>query len=440
MERAEHSFPRLAIDGSRLSASLRPGRQRGLRFAEATAKLAPMPLQVAIVGAGPAGLYAAERLLRDSAGVTVIDRLPSPYGLVRYGVAGDHQSTKNVERVLSRVFQKGAAYVGGVTLGTDVTLDELRQCFDAVLLATGAPRERRLGVPGEDLPHVFGSLRVTGLMNAHPDHAAIALPTGVREVVIVGAGNVALDVARLLAKQPDEFGGSDVDPALAETIAAWPLQRIHVVARRGAGETRFTPLELSELGKLARARPVVDPADLPPADGKILALFHSFTQMTEPKPVEILFHFNRSLRSIGPHEVELTTGERLPADLVVTAIGQEAGDLCGLPLDGGHLANTDGHVRPGIYAVGWAKRGGTGVIGTNRNESQEVAELLLRQVQPDGKGGAECLAALLRERGITAWSFDDWQKLDAAEKAAAPEGRVRRKLWRGEEFSKVRGG
>lgn len=397
-----------------------------------------MPLQVAIVGAGPAGLYAAERLLKDGAGVVVIDRLASPYGLVRYGVAGDHQSTKNVERVLSRVFQKGGTYVGGVALGGDLSLDELQQCFDAVLLATGAPRERRLGVPGEDLPHVFGSLRVTGLMNAHPDHAAIDLPRGVREVVIVGAGNVALDVARVLAKQPDEFAGSDIDPALVDAIAAWPLRRIHIVARRGAGETRFTPVELGELGHLKRARPIVNAADIPDGDTKILALFRSFLGMTEPKPVEILFHFNRALRSISPQDVELNTGERLAADLVVTAIGQEAGDLVGLPLENGHFANEQGRVRPGIYAVGWAKRGGSGVIGTNRNESQEVAELLLREVQPAGKGGAACLAAMLREKGLKPWSFDDWVKLDAAEKAGAPEGRVRRKLWREDELGKVR--
>ena len=398
-----------------------------------------MPLQVAIVGAGPAGLYAAERLLKDGAGVVVIDRLASPYGLVRYGVAADHQSTKNVERVLARVFQKGASYVGGVTLGSDVSLEDLTRCFDAVILATGAPRERRLGVPGEDLPHVFSSLAVTGLMNVHPDHAGLALPQAVRSAVIVGAGNVALDVARVLAKQPDEFGGSDLDPALAEAIAAWPLGRIHIVARRGAGETRFTPVELGELGHLKRARPVINPADIPEGDSKILTLFRGFRAMTEARPVEIHFHFNRSLRSISAHEVELNTGERLPADLVITAIGQEAGDLCGLPLENGHLANEHGRVRPGIYAVGWAKRGGSGVIGTNRNESQEVAELLLREVQPAAKGGAGCLAALLAERGIKAWSFDDWTKLDTAEKAAAPEGRVRRKLWRDEELGKARG-
>ena len=397
-----------------------------------------MSLRVAIVGAGPAGLYAAERLQKEGAEVTVIDRLPAPYGLVRYGVAADHQSTKNVERVLSRVFQKGAAFFGGVDLGRDLSMEELRGCFDAVMLATGAPSERRLGIRGEDLPHVFGSLRITGLMNAHPDHAAIELPRDVREVVIVGAGNVALDVVRVLAKVPEEFAGSDFDPALAEVIAAWPLNRIHIVARRGAGETRFSPLELSELGKLKRARPVVDPADIPPEDTKILNLFRGFVADQEPKPVEIVFHFNRSLRSIEPHAVVLSTGERLPADLVVTAIGQEVGDLFGQARAGGHLANDGGRVAPGLYCVGWAKRGGTGVIGTNRNESQEVAEALLREVQPGEKGGAACLAALLAGRGLRPWSFADWQKLDTAERAAAPAQRVRRKFWRAEELERAR--
>jgi ferredoxin--NADP+ reductase len=308
-----------------------------------------------------------------------------------------------------------------------------------VVLATGAQRERRLGIPGEDLPHVVGSLSITGLMNAHPDHAAMELPRGVREVVIVGAGNVALDVARVLAKTPEEFTGSDFDPALAEAIAAWPLQRIHIVARRGAGETRFSPLELSEFGKLARARPVVDPTDVPPEDSKILALFRQFAAETAEKPVEILFHFNRQLRSIDSEGVTLTTGERLRADLVVTAIGQEAGDLCGLALAGGHLANENGRVAPGLYCVGWAKRGGTGVIGTNRNESQDVADGLLAEVQPANKGGAACLAALVAERGVNPWSFDDWQKLDVAEKAAAPPQRVRRKFWREEELETARG-
>jgi len=399
-----------------------------------------MPIQVAIVGAGPAGLYAAERLQRAEAGIVVLDRLPAPYGLVRYGVAPDHQSTKNVERVLGRIFQKGAVYAGGVTLGQDVSLADLQGCFDAVVLATGAPHERRLGIPGEQLPHVFGSLAITGHYNVHPDHGEVVLPEGVREIVIVGAGNVALDVARVLAKAPDEFAGSDMDPALAERIAAWPLRRIHIVARRGAAETRFTPIEVGELGHLKRARVAIDPADIPEGDSKVLTHLRAFAAGGEPKPVEIVFHFNRQLRSISPHEVELSSGERLPADLVITAIGQEIGAFLGLPLEAGHLKNEAGRVAPGLYAVGWAKRGGSGVIGTNRNDSQEVAELLLREVEPAGKGGADCLAALLKERGIRPWSFEDWQKLEAAEKAAAAPARVRRKLWRAEDVERARGG
>ena len=220
---------------------------------------------VAIIGSGPAGCYLADQLLRlvPDSSIDILERLPAPFGLIRYGVAPDHQGTKAIARVLDRVLSRERVnFFGNVEVGRDVRLDELMSLYDAVVLATGATRDRKLAIPGEDLRGVIASGAFTGWYNSHPDHRAPRVQ-GVRSVVIIGNGNVAIDVARILAKGPAELAGSDLSPDVTAWLTTQPIETIHIVGRRAAADAKFTEHELAELGTLERARPVVvDPAAL----------------------------------------------------------------------------------------------------------------------------------------------------------------------------------
>lgn len=395
-------------------------------------------LKVAVVGAGPAGLYAVERLAKQpGVEIDLIERLATPFGLVRYGVAADHQSTKGVARTLARPLDKGqAAFHGGVALGGAVSLDELRGLYDAVVLAIGAGRDRRLGVPGEELPGVVGSARFVGWLNAHPDHLERPLPARpVRHAVVVGAGNVAIDIARVLAKTPEELAASDLDPEIAAELASWPLERVTFLVRRGPEEVRFTPLELEELGKLARAQPLVPATALPPlaeGEAKTLTLLRGWTA-DAGKPLTLDFRFQAAPAAFEGEvllgAVRLADGDSLPADLAVTCIGYDCEGLPGLPARSGCLAEGEGPLGPGLYVVGWAGRGPSGTIPTNRAESHRVVEALLAAERPAGKAGRAGLLALLATRGVAPIDWAAWQAQDAAEKAAAVAPAPRRK-WR----------
>jgi pyridine nucleotide-disulfide oxidoreductase len=402
-------------------------------------------LHIAIVGSGPAGCYLAERLVREApaARIDIIDRLPTPYGLVRAGVAPDHQSTKAVSRIFDRVLARdGVGFWGNVEIGREVTLDELRGLYDAVVIATGAPRDRRLGVPGEDLPGVIQSGRFVGWLNRHPDHADTSFDlAAVRSAVVIGNGNVALDVVRLLAKTQAELAQSDIAPAVEQALAAMPLETIHIVGRRGPAEAGFSPHELGELGALARAQPIVDAADLPPADEApnkpVIAILADFaSRPAATKPLAIRFHFRAGpARFAGTRRVETAhfTGSAgtelvLPADLVVTCIGYRAASCCTLMPENGVFANTGGLIAPGLYIVGWAKRGPSGTIATNRAEAHDVAQRLLAEIVPDGRSGGAGLAALLAERGARRIDHAGWLRIDAAERGRAQPGRPREKF------------
>jgi hypothetical protein len=404
-----------------------------------------LTLQVAIVGSGPAGCYLAERLVRIAPGcrIDIIDRLPTPYGLVRAGVAPDHQSTKAITRVFDRVLtREGVAFWGNVEIGRDVTLAELRELYDAVVIATGAPRDRRLDVPGEALPGIIRSGEFVGWLNRHPDHfdASIDL-AGVRSAVVIGNGNVALDVARLLAKTRAELANSDIAPEIENVLGAMTLDTIHIVGRRGPEDAGFSPQELGELGELARAEPIVDMADLPVPEGTrnpaIIAQLRAFAERPAPaKPLAIRFHFHaRPTGFGGTGRVELARFTRaeggelaLPADLVVTCIGYHAVPCCTLAAEGGVFINTAGRIATGLYVVGWAKRGPSGTIATNRAESHAVAERLVAEVAPAGRPGGAALAADLAERGVRRIDYADWLRIDVAERARAEAGRPRRKF------------
>ena len=420
---------------------------------------------IAVIGSGPAGYYtaeAAQKQFGDELRVDIIDRLPVPFGLIRTGVAPDHQSIKAVSRRYEQVaLSDTVRFVGNVTVGKDVSIAELGELYDAVVLATGAPSDRPLGIPGEDLPGVIGSAAFVGWYNGHPDFADLDPPLASGEFAVIGNGNVALDVARVLAKTSAEFDGADIVGHAFDALGAAKARNITIVGRRGPHQIGMTPKELGELGHLERARPVVDPADLPPADAdaaldpgqrKSVSHLRNFAVLSGngvDKPVTISFDFfARPVAVEGDGKVErlivertkldesgaaVGTGETyaIPCGMVIAAIGYKTAPIPGVPYDDklGRFTNEEGRVAPGLYAVGWARRGPTGTIGTNRPDGFMIVETIAAdQPEPSGKQGRQGLDALLAARGVAPVTFRDWQNIDKAEIARARAGAPREKF------------
>ena len=417
---------------------------------------------IAVIGSGPAGYYTAEgcqKAFGDQVRVDIVDRLPVPYGLIRTGVAPDHQSIKGVSRRYeATALADNIRFVGNVTVGRDVTVAELTDLYDAVVLATGAPSDRALGIPGDDLPGVVGSAAFVGWYNGHPDFAGLAPPLHGPGAVVVGAGNVALDVARILAKTGDEFTGSDIVAHALGQLGEHAIETVTILARRGPHQIAMTPKELGELGDLSRAVPIVDPADLPPtADDaaldpgqrKAVAHLRAFTERRDDKPITVAFDFYAMpIRIEGDGHVERVIVERtridpdgrtvgtgetyaLPAAMVVACIGYRTPPIDGVPYDTrlGRFANIEGRIAPGLYAVGWARRGPTGTIGTNRPDGFMIAEHIAADTIGDsGKRGRIGLDEMLAARGVDIVTFRDWQAIERAETANARAGAPREKF------------
>jgi len=428
--------------------------------------------QYAIIGSGPAGYYTAEALLKGGAQIDLIDRLPTPYGLVRSGVAPDHQSLKAVANRFEKVsLSEGSRFVGNVAIGRDVSIAELLDLYDAVVLATGAPNDRALSIPGSDLPGVIGSAAFVGWYNGHPDFADLDPPLGSPDAAVIGNGNVALDIARILAKTRAEFTGSDIVNRALDALEGSAVRRITILGRRGPHQIAMTPKELGELGHLEVAAPLLEPADLPPeADDaaldpgqrKSVALLRAFAAGAPPKPKAIIFDFFAKPLAIegdGRAErliVERTrltpdlkaegTGETyaVPCSLVVSAIGYQTPPIEGVPFDeaGGRFANVGGRIADRLYAVGWARRGPSGTIGTNRPDGYEVAEAVQSEAATGAAGriGGAGLDALLAGRGVDVIGFRGWQRIEAAEAARARAGSPREKFTRLEELIVAHGG
>ena len=419
---------------------------------------------VAIIGSGPAGFYSAEALQKlygDAVAIDLIDRLPVPYGLIRSGVAPDHQSIKAVyKRYEKTALGPNIRFLGHVCVGADVSIEELKGLYDAIILATGAPHDRPLGIPGSDLPGVVGSAAFVGWYNGHPDFAGLDPPLDVAAAAVIGNGNVALDVARILAKTRAEFAGSDIAGYALDALDRSRIRTIEVLGRRGPHQIAMTPKELGELGHLNAAAPKVDLADFPPAADdallepgmrKSVTHLRDFATLPHDKPKTIDFDFFAApVRVEGEGRVErlvvertrlddqlrsVGTGETYTVDcgLVVTCIGYQTPQLEGVPYEHGRgrFANADGVIGDGLYAVGWARRGPTGTIGTNRPDGFEVADKIAAACPPGssgGKAGGAGLDALLAARGAHPVAFSDWQKIDAAETARAREGSPREKF------------
>lgn len=418
---------------------------------------------IAVVGSGPAGYYtaeAAQKKFGEDVRVDIIDRLPVPYGLIRFGVAPDHQSIKGVSKRYEAVnLTENVRFVGNVTVGRDVSIEELQSLYDAVVLATGAPNDRKMGIPGEDLPGVVGSAAFVGWYNGHPDFADLDPDLEGPGAVIVGNGNVALDVTRILAKTREEFHGADIVGHALDHLDHSGIRRITILGRRGPHQIAMTPKELGELGHLSRATPLVDAADLPPEGDdallepgmrKSVTHLRDFAAGTEvPRDIAVEFDFfampvavegdgrvermivertrlDADLRSVGTRERYV-----IPCRLVVACIGYQTPPIQGVPYEHGRgrFANDEGRILPGLYCVGWARRGPTGTIGTNRPDGFAIVDLIAEDV-PDnsGKYGRPALDALLDGRGVDVVTFRDWQNIDKAEIARARDGAPREKF------------
>jgi len=419
---------------------------------------------VAIIGSGPAGFYTAEALQKhygEDVAIDLIDRLPVPYGLIRSGVAPDHQSIKAVYRRYEKVgLSPNVRFVGNVTVGGDVSIAELQALYDAVILATGAPDDRLLAIPGSDLPGVVGSAAFVGWYNGHPDFAALAPRLDTPGAAVIGNGNVALDVARILSKTTGEFAGSDISDHALNSLARSDIRDIHILGRRGPHQIAMTPKELGELGHLGEAAPHVRPEDLPPLEDDALlepGMRKSVTHLRDfaaaaPTAKRKAIHFDffampvaiegddkverviverttltEDLRSVGTGETHA-----IPCGLVVTCIGYQTPPIEGVPFEHGRgrFANAEGVIGEGLYCVGWARRGPTGTIGTNRPDGFEVAEKIFATfgTANSGKGGPGALDGLLAARGARPVTFQDWQKIEAAEVDRARAGSPREKF------------
>ena len=436
------------------------------------------PLRVAVIGAGPAGIYAAEALTRQDdvpVAVDLIDRLPTPFGLVRHGIAPDHPKMRAIRDTLHRTLDDPQVrFVGNVDIGVDISLEELRRHVDAVVYTYGASLDRHLGIEGEDLPGSLAATELVAWYTGHPDadrarvEAALA---GVRSVVVVGVGNVALDVGRVLARTPAELEPTEMPQHVLDALAAAPVEQITVLGRRGPAQATFTTQELRELGELDGATVLVDPADLeldPAAEelaatdrnvSRNLAVLRGWTDhaATPGRTRLTLRFFRRPVRLLGTDrvtavEVERTavdadgramgTGELevLPADLVVRSVGYRGTPLPGLPVDerSGTVPHEAGRVlrggrpSPGEYAAGWIKRGPSGVVGHNKHDARETVAALLADAQ-DGtlrvEGPSDDLVDALVARGAEPVLLDDWRAIDAAEVALGETfGRARTTL------------
>ena len=425
-----------------------------------------MPVSVAIVGSGPAGFYTAGALLKSGADVEIdiIERLPTPYGLIRFGVAPDHAKTKNVQTSYARIAEdERVRYFGNVEVGRDVTVDELREIYDAVVLATGASVDRPLGIPGDDKAGIVGVAAFVGWYNGHPDFRDLAPPLDTKSVVVIGVGNVAVDVARVLTKTPAEMATTDLTDYAAEAIHAAPIADVHMVGRRGPAQAKFSNVELREMGHLEDCAPVIDasvipeavPGDVSERDARLiernLGTLREFTSLDPGKrrkrvhfvfyasPVEILggerveaVKLERTTVDEAGRAVGLGEFYEIPCGLVIPAIGYYSEPIVGVPFDSGRgrADSKEGFIDDGFYCVGWIKRGPSGVIGSNKPDGDKAAEMIVEAFPRGTKPGRSALTERLTERGVRMVGYEDWKKIDAAETAAATDGAPRAKLTR----------
>lgn len=446
------------------------------------------PLRVAVVGSGPSGFYAAEAILNGDivASVDMIERLPAPYGLVRYGVAPDHPKLKQAIQVYDTIAQHDRfKFFGNLTVGSDITVHELRRCYHAVIFACGAETDRHLGIPGEDLPGSHTATEFVGWYNGHPDYRDRTFDLASEAAVIIGHGNVAADVCRILAQPVSHLQTTDMAQHALDALKKSKIRDIIVVGRRGPAQAKFTARELKELGTLPNCEVVVDPASVElnaesqkEIEGKTNAghaktykVFQTFSERASSAAGRrIFFRFCESpVRLTGDRKVDGIVLEKnelvgkafqqkpkgtgrltkIPCGLVFRSIGYKGQPIPEIPFDDekGIIPNTDGRIRiaighvHGLYVVGWIKRGATGIIGTNRADAVATVESLwqdLPELDNQPKGGALQLQELASRKGIDVISYADWKRIDSREIARGEsKGKPREKFTRVSEMLKA---
>lgn len=448
------------------------------------------PIRVAVIGAGPAGFFVTEKLLAQAAVPVAIDlfeRLPTPYGLVRFGVAPDHEKIKNVTRSFDKVAARpGFRFYGNVDIGRHLTLDDLRRHYHLICFTTGAQTDRRMGIPGEDLAGSHPATEFVAWYNGHPDYRDRVFDLGARRVAVVGVGNVAVDVARILCRTPDELASTDIADHALEALRTSRVEEVHLLGRRGPAQAAFTNPEVKELGELegADVRTLPDEVALDPltaerlaeeedgATRKKLEILQQYAQRTrsdKPRlltirflvsPVELLGDEAGRVRAMRLMRNRLVAGpdgqlraeptgetEELPVELVFRSVGYRGVVLPGLPFEerSGTVPHRQGRVFdpavgatiPGLYVSGWIKRGPSGVIGTNKPDAAETATVMLEDaaagtiLTPDHTD----IEPLVRSRQPEVVTWPDWVRLGEAEAGLGrPQGRPRVKLCRVEEM------
>ncbi|QDZ41873.1 pyridine nucleotide-disulfide oxidoreductase [Corynebacterium sp. sy039] len=441
------------------------------------------PLRVAVIGAGPAGIYASDLLIKSDVDVSIdlFERMPAPFGLIRYGVAPDHPRIKGIVKSLHTVLDKPQLrLIGNVNVGTDISVEELKEYYDAIIFSTGATGDRDLGIPGQDLQGSHGAGEFVGFYDGNPDFSR-DWDLSARQVAVVGVGNVGLDVARILAKTGEELHVTEIPDNVYETLKTNQATEVHVFGRRGPAQAKFTPLELKELDHSPTIEVVVNPEDIDYDAASEQARRDSKSQdlvcqtlenyaIREPKgaPHKLYIHFFESpveilgddgkVVGIRTERTELTgdgnvrgTGKYTDWEVqaVYRAVGYRSDAITDIPFDeqravipndGGHVLDHTGAIIPGLYATGWIKRGPVGLIGNTKSDAKETTEMLLNDwttgtLTPAHHRDDNAILELLKERGITTTNWDGWYKLDAAERALGEaEGRERKKIVEWEEM------
>ena len=414
---------------------------------------------VVIIGSGPSGFYAAESISKKlNSDIDILDRLPTPFGLIRGGVAPDHQTTKKISVAYTKIAKKEQInFFGNIEIGKDISIEELREIYDVVVIAIGSEIDKKLEINGSNLKGVYGSAEFVGWYNGHPDYVNLEPNLNTENVVVIGNGNVAIDIVRVLSKTPEEMLDSDIPEYALNSINKSPIKNLYMVGRRGPVEAKFTNVELREMGNLKNCLPIVN-TNLPnklvgnysDRDQRLieknletLKNFSSIEKNDKEKKINFNF-FQKPIEIIGNDKVESIKFEKTKLEgnelksigeiaeincgLVITAIGYKPKEIPGLKISDGVVVNKNGEIDTGFYAVGWIRRGPTGVIGTNKADGALVADLISKEFKTQTKDGRKSLIEIIKSKSLTATSFDEWEKIDSYEKKNATDHAPRKKI------------
>tara|TARA_B100000686_G_scaffold102495_1_gene109800 strand:+ start:3939 stop:5234 length:1296 start_codon:yes stop_codon:yes gene_type:complete len=414
---------------------------------------------VVVIGSGPSGFYTAESISKKlNSNIDIIDRLPTPFGLIRGGVAPDHQTTKKITAIYSKIAKKEQVnFFGNIEIGKDISIDEIRKIYDVVVLAIGSELDNKLEIKGSNLKGVYGSAEFVGWYNGHPDYVSLEPDLNTENVVVVGNGNVAIDIVRVLSKTSEEMINSDIPEYALNSINKSPIKNLYMVGRRGPIEAKFTNVELREMGNLKNCLPIVN-LDLP---SKVVGNYSERDQRLIEKNLETLKSFSlieknnkekklnfnffqKPIEIIGNERVESvnfettklegtklkSTGEinNINCGLIISAIGYKPKEVPGIKISNGVVKNNNGKIDKGFYAAGWIRRGPNGVIGTNKADGELVADLISKDFKDQNKDGRKSLIELIKSKNLKSTSFENWEKIDSYEKKNAVEPAPRKKI------------